>query len=272
MIQFEKNYKALVQKVLSTGETKEGRNGITKSIFGEMLECGNVNNEFPILMGRKMFTKGVLGELVAMLNGASSVKEFEEFGCNYWKTWADEDGHLELDYGKAWLDFNGVNQIENLIETLKTNPDDRRMIITGWRPDRLEELSLPCCHYFYQFHTSVNDDGTRTLNMLWNQRSVDTMIGLPSDAVFGAAWLMAIANEVGMRPGNLTMALGDVHIYEEHLENAEVYLKQTEQISAKKPRMHLDAPLGTKIADIRKDDFTLISYHYCEPIKFKLKA
>ena len=272
MTTFENNYRTLIKKILMTGEEKVCRNGQTTSIFGEMIDLGDISKEFPILQGRQMHSKGVLGELSAMLNGASSDAEFKAHGCNYWTQWADKNGHLELDYGNAWLDFNGVNQIDELIKTLKTNPDDRRMIITGWRPDRLDSLSLPCCHYSYQFHTSIMSDGSRKLNMLWNQRSVDTMIGLPSDAIFAAAWLMIIANQVGMTPGNIKMSLGDTHIYEEHWDGASQYLKQSLIPATITPTATLTMPEGKGYRAFRSHMLEINDYFHKGPIKFELKS
>lgn len=272
MNDWELDYGSLVRRILEKGQLKEGRNGYTKSVFGEVLKIDMIEQGFPILKARKMFTKGVFGELSAMLAGAQSVKEFEEHGCNYWKKWADKDGHLELDYGKAWRDFNGVDQMAELIDKLKNNPNDRRMIISGWRPDRLKDLSLPCCHMLYQWY--VTPDGR--LDMIWYQRSVDTMIGLPSDIIFAAAWNLILANQCGYRVGTLTFMLGDTHIYEEHSAQAELYLQRLLGL-----RFAKHGRLGTvnyshkndiTVDNFRYGDIQISNYEPLEPIKFELKG
>jgi len=225
MLDFEYEYAKLVRKILKVGKERDTRNAKTKAIFGEQLKIDELRHGyFPILQGRKMFYKGVLGELAAMLRQPKHLDDFKVWGCNYWELWANADGSINVDYGNAWFDFNGFNQIEALKDKLKNNPTDRRMIINGWRPDNLGNLSLPCCHYSYQFY--VDTDGY--LDMIWIQRSVDTMIGLPSDIIFAAAWLVAIANEFGYKPGTITMQLGDCHLYESHWETAEDYLANVE--------------------------------------------
>ncbi len=214
-------YAKLINKIIDTGQKRSSRAGNTYSIFGERLEV-DLTQGLPILHGRKMFYTGVLGELAALLRGPKHVKDFEKFGCNYWKDWAAESGELEVDYGNAWLDFDGFNQLEDVINKLKNNPDDRRMIISGWRPNRLSELSLPCCHLLYQWYVR---DG-KHLDMIWYQRSVDTMIGLPSDIILGSVWNIIMAHQTGHTPGKVIFMLGDTHIYENHIGPTLDYMRQ----------------------------------------------
>lgn len=261
---YELAYKALVKKILQTGVKREGRNGKTLSIFGESLKVDLSEDKFPLLTSRKMYYKGVLGELAAMLRGPKHVKDFEKFGCNYWKDWSEADGSLNLDYGNLWFDFDGVNQYENLINTIKTNPTDRRMVITGWHPGHIPDLSLPCCHMLYQWY--VADD---KLHMIWYQRSVDTMIGLPSDVIFAAAWNIMIANEVGLIPGTITFMLGDTHIYEEHIKNAKEYISRpTHEL----PRYILGIDEGVDSRKFIPEALIIANYISMDPIKFELKS
>ena len=264
MNQYELDYKEIVKYVLQRGERKQGRNGITKSVFGITLGI-TLNEGFPLLTSRKIFYKGVFGELAAMLRGPKTVADFENQGCNYWKLWADLDGNLELDYGNAWLDFNGVNQLQYVIDTLKTNPNDRRMVISGWRPHRLDKLSLPCCHYAYQFYVREG----RYLDMLWTQRSADLMVGVPSDVVFGAAWIIMLANEVGYKPGRLILSLGDVHIYDEHTILANEYVQKSVYGL---PAYYINKPEGAKLVDFTAQDITVIGYQHKDTMFFELKA
>ena len=222
MQQFEKDYAKLVSKVYRVGDTRETRNGETRSLLGMQLKIDTRDHyRLALIQGRKMYPTGVLGELAAILRKPKSIDDFEAWGCNYWKKWAKLDGSINVDYGNAWHEGG---QIEHLKHCLAKDPYDRRMLINAWRPERLNELSLPCCHYSYQFH--VTTDGY--LNMVWVQRSVDMMIGLPSDILFAHAWLIAIANEFGYKTGVITMQLGDCHIYKQHCKSVDTYLAEVE--------------------------------------------
>ncbi len=232
MHQLELDYADLILRILREGVRKETRNGATTSIFGQQLKFDMSDGYFPIIQGRKMFPKGVLGEFAAMIRQPKTLADFEAWGCNYWSKWAKEDGSIEVDYGNAWF-ANG--QIDRLKDCLANNPNDRRMIINAWRPERLAELDLPCCHYSYQFYVAKG-----TLHMVWIQRSVDTMIGLPSDFILAAIWLLTLAKEFMLQPGTVTMQLGDCHIYEEHEEATDVYLGN---VSHSIPN-HFDSPIA----------------------------
>ena len=261
---YEANYKKLVKKILDTGELRAGRNGNTKAIFGETLTI-DLNSGFPLLTGRRIHYKGVFGELAAMLRGPKTLKDFKDYGCNYWDLWARPDGSIDIDYGNAWLDFNGVNQLDALVTGLIENPHGRRHVVTGWRPDRLDMVSLPCCHYAYQWYVRDN----KYLDMLWHQRSVDTMIGLPSDVVFASAWNIILANEVRLIPGKITFTLGDTHIYEEHLNQAKEYL---EILTLELPTYKLTAPKMACHTMFTPSWIEIENYSYLTEMKFELKA
>ncbi len=259
MNEFEHNYFNLVKKVLKDGYIVDGRNGETKSLIGETLRFSLYENEFPLLNSRKYSYRGVFGEFAALLRGPKHLHDFIEQGCNYWAKWAGEDLSLKLDYGNAWLDFNGVNQLEWLSNELKTNPNSRRLIVSGWRPDHVinNELSLPCCHYSYQF--IVRDD---TLNMVWIQRSADLMIGVPADAVLAALWVIALANEVGLEPGEVVMQFGDTHIYKEH-ESQAIELKDSYfaiRHTHKAPKFKTWFDPGQPLVEFKPTDVEIIGY------------
>lgn len=272
---WEFEYKKLIDKIITQGEKRDTRAGEVYSIFGEKLVI-DIEDRFPLLMGRKMFYKPVLGELAAMLQGPKNIADFKKYGCNYWDSWGAKaggclydgeeakGGELQLDYGNAWLDFNGVNQLEKLVHTLKTNPNDRRMIITGWRPDRLGELSLPCCHTLYQWYVR---DG-KYLDMIWYQRSVDTMIGLPSDIILAAMWNILLANECGYKPGRVILMLADTHIYTNHLEGVNNYMNSN--ITADKPKYHVDSIAS--VFNFHPDMLHLGDYKPNNGIKFELNV
>jgi len=215
-----------------------------------------------------MYPNGVLGELAAMLRKPTCIQDFEDWGCNYWKLWGNEDGSIAVDYGNAWFDFEGFDQVAALKDSLRNNPNDRRMIISGWRPHKLTELNLPCCHYSYQFYVANGK-----LDMIWTQRSVDMMVGLPSDIIFGAAWLIAIANEFDLVPGKIKFDLGDCHVYEEHTDQAYHYVQRVET------HPHMSAPTYNHKAEVGKDfclfeptDIEIHPHATCATLNFKLKA
>lgn len=256
---FEKDYKELIKDVLLNGEHRATRNATTlatcfKTLTIDTLERGL----FPLITGRKMYPKGIIGEFAAFMHGPTHIDDFVSRGCNYWNKWANEDGSLKVDYGNAWLNWNGINQLEEVVNTLKTNPTDRRMLVTGWDPHMLEELSLPCCHLLYQFMV-INGK----VNIIWYQRSADVMIGIPSDIVLAALLLIYVANEANMQPGKIHMVFGDAHIYTSHIDDALVYLDRP---IYKFPTYKFDGNLW----DFEPHNFKIENYKSEEPIKFEL--
>ena len=264
MQQFEKDYAQMVKKILNKGSTRETRNGTTRSLFGMSLTVPVGEQMFPLIQGRKIYTAGIFGELAAMLRKHKNIADFEKWGCNYWKLWGDEKGDLTIDYGNLWHDFNGFDQIADLKHKLENNPTDRRMIISGWRPGA--ELSLPCCHYSYQFYVDGVD-----LHMIWTQRSADMMIGVPSDIVFAAAWLIAIANEFALSPASIKMDFGDCHVYEEHLEQAKQYVQYVETIKLPPTYYMYDLNVGKDFCEFEPEDILIGEYDHCGPMKLELK-
>lgn len=270
MLEFELNYIELVTKILQRGERRNTRNQPTRSLFAERLVVDMSDGiYFPLLQGRQVFYKGIFGELAAIIRKPKHVDDFREWGCNYWNKWADkETGELRIDYGNAW--FEG-DQIKRLKHCLANNPTDRRMIINGWRPAKLPVLDLPCCHYAYQFYVTAD----KRLHMLWHQRSVDVMIGLPSDIVFAAAWLIMIANEFNLKPGIITMDLGDTHIYEGHVANTFKYLAQAQELHEgrellKTPEYYLLAKPGKDFLTFEPSDIKIDNYEHQPKIGFDL--
>jgi thymidylate synthase len=254
---FEPKYLEMLEHIARHGSHKRTRNAETYSVFGMNLALDMSDGEhFPILQGRKMFPKGAVGELAAMLRGPKSIKDFEEWGCNYWKQWANPDGSINVDYGNAWLNWNGVNQIEQLIKTLKEDPNDRRMIVSGWRPDKLPEQSLPCCHMLYQWYVTNG-----FLDMVWYQRSVDMMVGFPSDVIVAAVWNIMLANEVGLQPGVINFMLGDCHIYKEHGEAFQQYSRQVKDhlhsIKTNTPTYDLNVLEGKPLLEFEPKDINI---------------
>lgn len=268
MQHFEFKYADLLEDILFYGGKRQTRNGETKSLFGEMLAVRiNGSNKFPVLQGRKMYPQGVFGELAAMLRKPKHVDDFKKWGCNYWSLWAKEDGSINVDYGNAW---HADGQIEKLKHALAYDPMNRRMIIDGWRPSELDKLDLPCCHLMYQFYVR---DG-KYLDMLWSQRSVDMMIGLPSDIIFAAAWLISIANEFSLQPGEIKMSLGDCHIYAEHYDAAITYINKVrnEPLLGPAPTYRLSVKEGKDFCLFEPKDIALSVYQSHPKLDLELKA
>lgn len=261
MLDWEDQYCNLIREILDSNY-RNTRAGATLATFGKSITV-DLQYGFPILTKRQIFYKCVLGEFAALLRGPKHINDFKKFGCNYWDSWASEDGSLNLDYGNAWINYNGVNQLQEVIDKLKNNPTDRRILIDSWRPDRLNNLSLPCCHFLYQWFTRDNTH----LDMIWFQRSVDVMIGLPSDMILAAIWNILLANECGYTPGKITLMLGDTHIYKNHVDNAYTYLSQD---SCPLPKYNLNR--FSTIYDFVPEDFELLNYNYSPKISFKLNV
>ena len=216
----EYRYTQLVNKVLAFGiDRDQERTGTgTISLFAQQLEIDVSNGTLPIMTHRKMFPKGIIGEVISFCKGYDNVADFQSAGCNYWNAWAKEDGDLGPIYGCQWRNFNNqsIDQLRNVIEEAKTNPQSRRLYVTAWNPAQEDEMSLlPCFHGFQLY---IGADGE--LNMLCNMRSSDVIIGLPSDIIFHVCLMRLIANELNRPLGKLVMSLGDVHIYKNHIEFA----------------------------------------------------
>ncbi len=266
---FEVNYANLIMEVLMDGERRMTRNSETKSLFGKTLVIDMEDtNRFPLIQGRKSHYKGVLGEFAALVRGPKHIQDFEYWGCNYWKKWADEVGNITVDYGNEWL-RNG--QVDHLKYCLKHNPNDRRMVINGWNAAHLEQLSLPCCHYSYQFYVR---DG-QYLDILWNQRSADLMIGVPADIILAYTWIVSLANEFNMKPGRVTMVFGDCHVYADHIDNAMIYCERVLHSvvgTMTAPKYSLTCEPGKDFLQFEPSDILISDYVSLGHLEFNLHA
>ena len=229
------NYKVLVNTILSTGTIQDCRNGSQLIIPNYSFELDfSTGIESAKLKLRKMYYKGVYGEFLTLIDPKplTNVVKFEANGCNYWKSWADKDGSINIDYANQMYP-----QLDDLISNIKSDPTSRRLMIDLWVPENVKsgKLSLPCCWHNMTFSV-ING----TLHMKWTQRSVDTMVGLPSDIYLAYLFMDYIANACELSVGTCMFSLSNVHIYEEHIAAAEELLSRTE-------------------------------YDYDEPLKFKLK-
>jgi len=266
----EQQYNDLVRTIMDQPERKT-RNSITRSLFGATLTIGSpIANGFPLLNGRKLYYKGVLGELATFLAGnISNITDFEANGCKYWELWQDNtEGDITVDYGNAWRNWGQTNydQLVRTVAGLQTDPNGRRHLITGWNPDNLNTLSLPCCHYAYQWYINADDQ----LEMMWHQRSTDVMIGLPSDIILAAAWNILMAQTIGKEPGRIIMTLGDTHIYKSHYAAVELYLKQAFTASKQLPIYAIDE--RATVFNFKPNMIEMVGYNPEPPISFILEA
>lgn len=246
-------YYLLGRQIISNGIWQEGRNGRTLSIFGTTMKY-DLANGFPLLNMRKIFYKGVLGEFKSFLEDAKTLAEFEANGCGFWKLWADSDGNLKLDYPPR-------EQLDYVINLIKTEPQSRRIIIDLWNPSNIGKLSLEPCHTQYQF--SVREG---RLHMVWTQRSVDFAIGAPSDFILAALYTITLANECNLLPGEITFNFGDTHLYEEHVSEFEDMLHKGFHICG------VQYKLTDNIKNFKLDSLEIIGYEPNPARKFLLKA
>ena len=263
MTNYEKEYKKLIRLVLHFGSDrcKERTGAGALSYFYTSI---NVFSPFgaPLLTGRQMFYKGIIGEVLAFLNGATNIKDFKKYGCNYWDNWADSNGNLGPIYGKQWVEFNGqnVNQIQNIINEAKQNPESRRLLVSAWNPAQQHEMALPPCFHSFQLNIDNNN-----LNMLANMRSVDLMVGFPSDVFFHYVLQQIFCAELGLEPGKLCFAMGDVHIYKNHFTGCAQYLRRKQYDL---PNFKLINYQG--IDKLTQDNFVITNYKHKEKINFTI--
>ncbi len=214
-------YDQLIEQIIHRGELIEGRNGGMVQLFGTSLSVSHCEG-FPMITGRKLYPRGVFGELAAFLRGATTLEEFRNLGCNYWDQWADNAGNLGPLYGSQWRNWGAqsIDQIRDLVQSLLDVPHSRRHIVTCWNPGENELMALPPCYPTFQ--VSVGLDGN--LDLVVNQRSADVMVGLPSDMILFGTLMQLLCNDTNLKPRNLTFHFGSAHIYWAHRSNALVYL------------------------------------------------
>ncbi len=225
---YETEYLNLVSHILERGDFHRNRTGVrTRRIHGAALRAENVIRQFPILTTRKMPLKSITAEIIGFLNGYTNASDFEELGCNWWRANADENqawldnpnrigpGDLGRIYGAQWTDFNGVNQVQQVIDQIRTGEDNRRMIINAWNPAELDKMALPPCHVMYQFY--LDKEG---LSVSLYQRSCDLMLGVPNNIMGASILLIIIALVTGNTPKHVAWYGHDVHIYDNHEADA----------------------------------------------------
>lgn len=219
-----KQYLDLLNRILTEGADKGDRTGTgTLSVFGHQMRF-NMEDGFPLLTTKKLHLKSIIYELLWFLNGDTNVKYLQENGVRIWNEWADENGDLGHIYGyqwRSWPDYNGghIDQISEVIEQIKKEPNSRRMIVSSWNVADLGNMNLPPCHAFFQFYVA---DGKLSLQLY--QRSADTFLGVPFNIASYALLLMMVAQVTGLKSGEFIHTTGDTHLYKDHLDQARLQL------------------------------------------------
>lgn len=262
-----KQYLDLIQHVRDNGILKEDRTGTgTKSVFGYQMRF-DLNEGFPMLTTKKLHLKSIIYELLWFLKGETNIEYLKENNVKIWDAWANENGDLGPVYGHQWRNWNseGIDQITQVIETIKTNPDSRRMIVTAWNPSVLPDTSvsfsenvangkaaLPPCHAFFQFYVT---DGKLSCQLY--QRSADIFLGVPFNIASYALLTLMIAQVCNLKPGDFVHTFGDAHIYSNHSEQIDLQLSREPK---ELPKMEINQKIKN-IFDFNYEDFNLVGYN-----------
>lgn len=251
-----RQYLDLLQRVLDEGTHKSDRTGTgTISVFGHQMRF-RMEDGFPMLTTKKLHLKSIIYELLWFLNGDTNVKYLQDNGVRIWNEWAGPDGDLGHIYGyqwRSWPDYNGghVDQITDAVETIKHNPDSRRIIVSSWNVADLPNMNLPPCHAFFQFYVA---DGKLSLQLY--QRSADIFLGVPFNIASYALLLKMMAQITGLKEGDFIHTLGDAHIYSNHIDQVKMQLAREPR---KLPQMNIN-PDVKSIFDFKYEDFELTGY------------
>jgi thymidylate synthase len=258
-----RQYHDLLRLVLEDGVARNDRTRTgTLSIFGAQARF-DLRERFPLLTTKKLHLKSIIYELLWFLRGETNVDYLNEHGVTIWDEWADENGNLGRVYGAQWRDWRGANgirvdQIEKIISEIRENPASRRLIVSAWNPAEIDEMALPPCHVLFQFY--VNDG---ELSCQLYQRSADLFLGVPFNVASYSLLTIMMAQVCNLAPGDFVHTFGDLHLYQNHLEQAR---EQLSRECRPLPRIQLN-PAITRIEDFRFEDFTLLDYNPHPSIK-----
>ena len=263
-----KQYLDILDRILREETQKGDRTGTgTISIFGTQSRY-NLEDGFPLLTTKKLHLKSIIYELLWFLKGDTNVKYLQDNGVRIWNEWADENGELGPVYGhqwRSWPDYNGgvIDQISQVVDQLKHNPDSRRMIVSAWNVAEVNEMALPPCHTIFQFYVA---DGRLSLQLY--QRSADTFLGVPFNIASYALLLQMMAQVTGLKPGDFIHTTGDTHLYLNHLDQARLQLTRTPRPL---PVMKIN-PDVKSIFDFQYEDFQLEGYDPYPHIKAEVSV
>jgi len=252
-----KQYLDLLQHILDEGQFKADRTGTgTYSVFGYQMRF-DLSEGFPALTTKKLHLRSIIYELLWFLKGESNIKYLKDHNVSIWDEWADEDGNLGPVYGKQWrkwecADGRVIDQISNLIEQIKKNPDSRRLIVSAWNVADIDQMKLPPCHVLFQFYISNGE-----ISCQLYQRSADVFLGVPFNIASYALLLMMIAQVCDLKPKEFIHTFGDVHIYSNHVDQVKLQLSRSPK---KLPVMKIN-PAVKSIFDFQFEDFELTEYN-----------
>ena len=265
-------YLKLVEHIIESGTDKSDRTGTgTRSVFGYQMRF-DLAKGFPLVTTKKCHLKSIIYELLWFLQGDTNISYLKEHNVKIWDEWADENGDLGPVYGKQWRSWEGaggveVDQVKELIHTLKTNPDSRRMIISAWNVAELPKMKLMPCHCLFQFYVTPPDplkgEKKSRLSCQLYQRSADVFLGVPFNIASYALLTMMIAQVCGLEPGEFVHSFGDVHLYSNHFEQANLQLTRT---PFPLPQMKINDTVKD-IFDFKFEDFELLNYQSHPAIK-----
>lgn len=250
-------YLDLLSRILNEGVHKGDRTGTgTLSVFGNQMRF-NLRDGFPLLTTKKLHLKSIIYELQWFLRGDTNIHYLQEHGVRIWNEWADEHGDLGPVYGhqwRSWPDYKGgtIDQITNVLDQIKHNPNSRRMLVTAWNPAEVDEMALPPCHCLFQFYVA---DGRLSLQLY--QRSADTFLGVPFNIASYALLLQMMAQVTGLEAGEFIHTTGDTHLYSNHLEQAKLQLTRTPRPL---PKMKINPDVKDLFA-FKYEDFELVDYN-----------
>ena len=268
-----RQYLDLLSRILREGVEKSDRTGTgTKSVFGHQMRF-NLSEGFPLLTTKKLHLKSIIYELLWFLRGDTNVHYLQEHGVRIWNEWADADGELGPVYGhqwRSWPDYDGgtIDQISQVLDQLRHNPDSRRMIVSAWNVAEVSEMALPPCHTMFQFYTEPVGDGKRRLSLQLYQRSADTFLGVPFNIASYALLCMMMAQACDMLPGDFIHTTGDTHLYLNHLDQARLQL-------TREPRPLPVMRINPEVKDLfsfQYDDFQLENYDPWPHIKAEVSV
>ena len=255
-----KQYLDMLRYVLENGVDKMDRTGVgTRSVFGQQMRF-DLSKGFPLMTTKKMHLKSIIHELLWFIKGDTNVKYLQDNGVRIWNEWAVENGDLGPIYGSQWRNWNGegIDQLAQVVDKLKNNPNDRRMIVSAWNVSKIPEMHLPPCHMMFQFYVANGK-----LSCMLYQRSCDMFLGVPFNIASYALLTMMLAQVCDFEPGEFVHTLGDTHIYHNHFEQVKEQLRR-EPLPL--PTMKLN-PQVKDINDFKYEDFTLENYECYGAIK-----
>jgi thymidylate synthase len=251
-----KQYHDLLEHILQNGVKKEDRTGIgTISVFGYQMRF-DLNEGFPCITTKKLHLRSIIHELLWFLKGETNIQYLKENNVSIWDEWADENGNLGPVYGSQWrswptADGRHIDQIKQVIDQLKNNPDSRRIIVSAWNVGEIEKMALPPCHAFFQFYVAEGK-----LSCQLYQRSADTFLGVPFNIASYALLTIMLAQVCDLKPGDFVHTLGDAHLYSNHLEQAKLQLTRDFRSL---PQMKIN-PDVKDLFDFKFEDFELVNY------------